>query len=108
MMNDKNLDDFLRAYQSETDEIPSRYVRERILVVPGQAEQYRRFSFARPWHWFDLMIPKAVGWAVTCGLGIYLGLAVPEPGFMPTDVEYYMYDHAQLLLSEDLNGEEIN
>lgn len=116
MMNDKNLDDFLRAYQSETEEIPSRHVRESILAVPGRAEQNPRFSFARPWQWFDLMIPRAVGWALTCGMGIYLGLAAPEPGFAPTDDEYYLYDQAQVLLSEDpseafpenMNGEEID
>ena len=107
-MSDKDLDDFLQIYQAETAEIPSRYVREGILDVPRQVEQNRRFSFSRPWQWFDLMMPKAVGWAVTCGLGVYLGLAVPEPGFAPTDEEYYLYDQAQVFLSEDLNDEEID
>ena len=98
MMNDKNLDVFLRVYQSETDQEPSRKLMDNILAVP---EQRRSFSF-NPLQWFDMMMPKAVGWALTCCLGIYIGLSSPDVGVTPMDEDYYLYDQAQIMLSEDI------
>lgn len=100
-MNDEKLDLFLRAYQSETDLAPSRKLMDDILAVPDQS---RSFVF-RPWHWFDMMMPKAVGWALTCCLGIYIGLLSPDGG-VTADEEYYLYGQAQILLSEDMTQED--
>lgn len=107
MMNDKNLDDYLRAYRSETDQSPSRQLVENILAVSNNTTRNSRSFIVHPWQLFDSMMPKAVGWALTCCLGIYIGLSSPEQGITPMDEEYYMYDQVQIRLSEDM-GEGLN
>ncbi|VAV88169.1 hypothetical protein MNBD_ALPHA02-1690 [hydrothermal vent metagenome] len=98
-MNDEKLDIYLRAYQAQTDIAPSARLMTNILAVPemGQAG-----AIAFPWNWFDLMMPKAVGWALTCVLGIFLGFYTAEQGHNPLDEEFYLYDQAQVLLTEDM------
>ncbi len=105
-MTINKFDDYLRAYQSETDQPPSRQFLESILAVPDQLSQTSGLLTARPWRWFDLMIPKAVGWVLTCCLGIYIGLSSPEGTITTTDEELFLYDQAQLLLSEEMDGED--
>ncbi len=97
-MNDKTLDDYLQAYKSQTDHSPSRKLMVNILTIPCQS----RSIAIQPWNWFDLMVPKAVGWALTCCLGIYLGLSSPEMVNNSMDEDYYMYDQAQIMFSEDI------
>lgn len=98
-MNDEKFDNFLWAYQSETDKAPSRQLIENILSVSGRSGP----QAVRPWHWFDLMLPKAIGWALTCCLGIYIGLSSPEAVNNSVDEEYFLYGQAQILLSEDMS-----
>ncbi|MBL4801710.1 MAG: hypothetical protein JKY45_07425 [Emcibacter sp.] len=101
MMNDKKLDCYLRTYQLETDQAPSRQLMDDILVLSEQRQKPQGLAF--PWQWFDLMIPKTVGWVLTCFLGIYLGLfSSVEQGTVPTDEEYFSYDQAQVFLVEDI------
>ncbi|PCI47938.1 MAG: hypothetical protein COB49_06545 [Alphaproteobacteria bacterium] len=102
-MNDKELDMFLRAYQSETDQPPSQQILDSILTVPDRITQGSWLLYLRPWHWLDSMMPKVVGWAMTCCLGIYVGLLSPGGGESAMDEEYYLYDQAQVLLFEDMD-----
>lgn len=112
MMTEKNIDDFLLAYKSETDRPTSRQLMDNILGIPQRIAQEDILSAASLWRWFDLMMPKAVGWALTGCFGIYMGLSSPEGGGNPTDEEYYPYDQAQIMILEDmaenLNEEEAN
>ncbi|MBL4612224.1 MAG: hypothetical protein JKY91_00625 [Emcibacter sp.] len=102
-MNDKILDRYLRAYQSETDQAPSTYLMENILAIPGQNHVQQGAVF--PWVWFDAMMPRVIGWTLTCCLGIYLGVSSTEQAMGPTDEEFYLYDQAQVLISEDIYAE---
>lgn len=110
-MNEKNFDDYMQAYQLETDQPPSRQLADNIISVPNYIMQSRWSFVTHPWHLFDLMMPKAIGWALTCCIGIYFGLYSTENGVVSFDEEYYLYDQAQILLSEeltqDLSGEGI-
>ncbi len=111
MMSDQKLENFFRAYAAETDRIPSRRTVDNILAVPDMAVNGPLFSEGflpwkiNPWNWFEHMIPMAVGWALTCFLGIYIGLSSMEVVMSPVDEEFYMYDQAQLLLSDNFDGE---
>jgi len=105
-MNDKILDDYLRAYRSESDCEPSLQLRDRILVVPDEfSVTHNIFSsfMNNPWHIFDLMMPKVIGWTATACLGLYMGFSPLEQG---DDSEYFAYDQTQLFLYEDLTGTE--
>lgn len=101
-MNDKNLDDYLRAYKAESDCEPSSQLRERILSVPdelGATSNIFSSFMNNPWHIFDLMMPRVVGWVATACLGLYMGFSPLEQG---DDREYFAYDQAQFFLYEGL------
>ncbi len=108
-MDDKIIDDFLRAYKSETDQPPSRQAREAILAVPDLRDSrlFPNILFSLL-QWFDQVMPRAVGWAFACFLGVYLGLGSPEQGIALGEEEDYMYDQAQLLISEEYVAEGTN
>lgn len=108
MMDDKILNAYLKAYKSETDLEPSTHLMKIVLGVPAQeigantALQKNRFN---PWHWFDLMLPKAVGWALTGFMGIYIGLSSTAQVSNASEEEF-MYDQALLMLTEDFGAED--
>ena len=110
MMKNQFLDDYLQAYKGETDIKPSRALHDAILAIPGQAGNASSITSKIEYiilKWFDLFLPKAVGWALTLCLGVYLGLASSEPVFNVAEAEFYLNDQAQFILSEDVLTEEL-
>jgi len=103
MMDDIILDDYLRAYRLESECLPDEKFKANILAIADQerAEKKAALNF---WHWFDLTVPRVVGWTLTCMLGLYLGLPRTEQSAVQDD--YFLYDQAQILLSEDLTLED--
>lgn len=106
MMNEKKLDEYLTAYAAQTDVPPSAQLMDNILKVCHQPDPAQKLSRFNPWHWFDLMVPKAIGWALTCCLGLYLGLSSADQGNTVDDDEFYLYDQTQLMLSENFITED--
>ena len=105
MMEDKILDTYLKAYQAETDIEPSNPLMKNILGIPAQeipASVAPGSTGFNPLHWFDLMLPRAVGWAMTGTLGVYIGLSSPGQITMATE-EDLMYDQALLLITEEFD-----
>jgi len=102
-MSEIDLDDYLRAYRAETNRKPSRRLMGGILAAPDLASDLSGSSVWRnPWRWFDMALPRAVGWTLTCFLGVYLGLTSAEQDVSPGEEAYYMYDQAQFILYEDI------
>ncbi|GEM_PF-2254004 len=107
-MSEIDLDDYLRAYRAETNREPPRRLMDRILATPDLAlsefvgDQAEPSVWGNPWRWFDMALPRAVGWALTCFLGVYLGLTSAEQGVSPGEETYYMYEQAQFILYEDI------
>ncbi len=103
-MSDKVLDDYLRVYKAESDCEPSLQLQERILSISDWGVNSQNIFSSlmnNPWHVFDLMIPRVIGWAATACLGLYMGFSPLEQG---DDSEYFAYDQTQLFLYEDLTG----
>lgn len=105
MMDDNALDIYLNAYKKQTQITPSRRLLDNILSIPDRVQSGKISLFDHPWHVFNLMLPKAVGWALTGILGVYLGFSSMEPEIDPVGDDYYLYAHAQILLSENLPSE---
>jgi len=106
MMNDKMLEDYFKAYKAATEPMPSPQLMTNILarvdIEPSGWEQIIR----NPWIVFDMMMPKAIGWALTCCLGVYLGFSSTEQIGGAIEDNYYTYDQTQVFLFEELNVEE--
>lgn len=103
MMENKMLDDYLEAYKRRTDHGPSQELRDKILAAPAVQRDEKPSGLGNI---FNLMMPKAVGWALTCILGVYLGSWSALQENEPEGEEYYLFAQAQILLSENLTSEE--
>ena len=106
-MNDQKLDDYFAAYAAQTDGPPSAQLMDRILAVSQQPVPVDEGGLFKLWHLFDLMIPKAIGWALTGCLGLYIGLSSADQSTSIDDDEFYLYDQTQLILSEGFITEDI-
>ncbi|MCF8474942.1 MAG: hypothetical protein K9G26_09615 [Emcibacter sp.] len=112
-MDDKILDAYLKAYGRETDQEVSFGLKEKFLSLPDCATQDvfaqdHKVWTINPYAWFDFMMPKAIGWTLACCIGIYFGLSTSDQASQYMDEEYYMYNAAQLILSENLTIEDKN
>lgn len=105
MMEQTELDNYLAAFAKATDLPPSRQVRDRILAVPDQMVAQKRQVW-NPVSWFDMLLPKAIGWSLTCVLGIYVGLTSSEQVGASLDDEIYYYEQTQQIIAESLSPEE--
>lgn len=105
MMDDKILDTYLKAYKVETDIEPSIPLMKNILGIPAQEISTSATPGSNgfnPLHWFDLMLPRAVGWAMTGILGAYIGLSSPGQVSLASE-EDLMYDQALLMITEEFD-----
>ncbi|PHZ86173.1 hypothetical protein [Paremcibacter congregatus] len=106
-MSDKRLDHYLEVFRVETNIEPSRALMDKIIGIPqSECVRSEQAGFFNLWRFFDGLVPRALGWALTGCLGLYLGLSSgnqpqQEQAF-PLDENYYIYGQVQVLLSEEL------